>query len=215
VASALGTVESINVAVVAEAPLMPGRPPTGIDKRPVPGPVRLDAEGVAGDTVCNLKDHGGRDQAVYAYAREDLDFWAAELGRPVHNVGENLTLSGLDCTGAVLGERWLVGDAELVVRSARTPCLKLSGFLDVPDMIKRFIAAGRPGCYLAVTRPGTVDVADRVQVLDRPAHGVTVAELAAAKTGDRTLLERVAGARDDLGERDRQWLDRILARRAG
>lgn len=194
---------------------MPGRPSTGIDKRPVAGPVRLDVEGVAGDTICNLRDHGGPDQAVYAYAREDLDFWAAELGRPVHNVGENLTASGVDCTGAVLGERWLVGEAELVVRSARTPCLKLSGVLDVPDMIKRFIAAGRPGCYLAVVRPGAVSAGDRVQVLDRPAHGVTVADLAAAKTGDRSRLEFVAGARDDMGARDRAWLDKILARRAG
>ena len=194
---------------------MPGRPPTGIDKRAVDGPVRLDVEGVAGDTICNLRDHGGPDQAVYAYAQEDLDFWTAELGRPVRNVGENLTVSGVDCTGAVLGERWRVGDVELVVRSTRTPCLKLSGVLDVPDMIKRFVAAGRPGCYLAVVRPGEVGVGDRVQVLDRPAHGVTVADLAAAKTGDRSRLDSVAEARADMGARDRAWLDRILTRRAG
>src|SRR5262245_600555 len=118
---------------------MKGRPPTGIDKRPAEGPVRLDVEGVAGDTICDLKNHGGPDQAVYADAQEDLDFWAVELGRPPlspGNVGENLTLSGVDCSGAVLGERWRIGEVDLVVRAPRIPCLKFAGFLEVRDLIK-------------------------------------------------------------------------------
>src|SRR4051794_16918960 len=87
---------------------------TGIDKRPAAGGVAVRApgvpgvgggSGVAGDHVCDVRFHGGDDQAVYAYAREDLDGWAAELDRRLPNgaFGENLTTSGVDVTGALIG----------------------------------------------------------------------------------------------------------------
>jgi len=164
-----GRVVSVNLAVVRTDPftrVKSGR--SGIDKRPAGHPVRLEVGGVDGDTICDTKYHGGPEQAVYAYAVEDLDFWTAELDRTVTdpattrpprapreaaaprrimpgNVGENLTLAGIDCSHAVVGERWQVGDAVLRVTGPRTPCRVFSGFLDVPDLIKRFFAAGRPG----------------------------------------------------------------------
>ena len=51
--------------------------------------------------------------AVYAYAHEDYDWWSAELGRDLEpgSFGENLTLRGVDVTGAVIGERWRIGSA--------------------------------------------------------------------------------------------------------
>jgi MOSC domain-containing protein YiiM len=208
-----GVVESVNVAVVrsdiaTRAPS--GR--TGIDKRPVDGPVLLTADGVQGDTICHTKHHGGPDQAVYAYAAEDLAFWAAELGQDIRpgGVGENLTVSGVDCTGAVLGERWQVGAAVLQVRRARSPCHVFAGFRGVPDLVKRFIAAGRPGAYLAVERPGLVRAGDEVTLLDRPDHGVTVADLMAASTVARERAPEVAVARPYMGVRDQAWLDRTL-----
>ena len=211
---ARGRVESVNVAVVRTD--LPTTAPTGrsgIDKRSVGGPVLLAESGVEGDTVVHTKHHGGPDQAVYAYGWEDLQFWSAELGQDVRSggVGENLTVSGVDCSGAVLGERWRVGEAVLQVRSARIPCRVFAAFRGVPDLIKRFTAAGRPGAYFAVLRPGRVQVGDAVVVLDRPDHGVTVAELLAAATGTRVLVPRIVAARDDLGVRDRRWVDRILA----
>ncbi|TQM43961.1 MOSC domain-containing protein [Pseudonocardia cypriaca] len=208
-----GRVESVNVAFVrsdidTRAP--DGR--TGIDKRPVDGPVLLTAAGVQGDTICETKHHGGPDQAVYAYAAEDLAFWTAELGQEFRpgGVGENLTVSGVDCTGAVLGERWQVGDAVLQVRSCRTPCRVFAGFRAVPDLVKRFIAAGRPGAYLAVERQGLVRAGDTVELLDRPDHGVTVADLMAASTVARERVPEVAVAREYMGVRVRAWLDRAL-----
>ena len=154
-----GTVVSVNLAVVRTDPftrVKSGR--SGIDKRPVTHPVRLEVDGVEGDTICDTANHGGPEQAVYAYSTDDLAFWTAELQRPVGpgNVGENLTLEGVDCSGAVVGERWQVGAAVLRVTGPRTPCRVFSGFLEVPDIIKRFFAAGRPGAYLAVERPAAV-----------------------------------------------------------
>jgi len=207
------TVVSVNVAVVRsdiETRAPDGR--TGIDKRPVDGPVLLTADGVRGDTICHTKHHGGPDQAVYAYAVEDLAFWTAELGQEFTpgGVGENLTVSGVDCTGAVLGERWRVGEAVLQVRATRTPCRVFAGFRGVPDLVKRFIAAGRPGAYLEVLRPGTVRAGDPVEVFDRPDHGVTVADLLAASTVARERAPEIAAAREYLGVRARAWLDRAL-----
>ena len=208
------TVVSVNLAVVRTDPFTrykSGR--SGIDKRPADGSVRLEVDGVAGDTVCDIRHHGGPEQAVYAYATEDLDFWATEVGRPVGpgNVGENLTLRGVDCSHAVVGERWRVGEAVLRVTAPRTPCRVFAGWWDVPDLIKRFFAAGRPGAYLAVERPAAVCAGDAVTVLDRPAHGVTVADLMALTAGRRELLPHVVAARDDLGPRGRELLDALVA----
>lgn len=186
---------------------------SGIDKRPADGPLWLRRDGVEGDTICDTKHHGGPDQAVYAYAAEDLAFWSAELGRPLApgNVGENLTLSGVDCSGAVVGERWRVGAAVLRVTAPRVPCRVFAGFLDVPDLVGRFFDAGRPGTYLSVVAPAAVVAGDAVTVLHRPAHGVTVAELLAVRAGRRELLDKVATARDDLGADARGWLDALRA----
>jgi MOSC domain-containing protein YiiM len=206
-----GRVESVNVGVARPEPAAHYKGgETAIDKRPTAAPVLLGVSGVEGDTICDLEHHGGPDQAVYAYSTEDLAFWAAELGQPVApgGVGENLTLSGIDCSGAVVGERWRVGDAVLVVRGPRIPCRVFAAFRGVPDLVKRFIAAGRPGSYLAVEHPAPVAAGDPVRVLDRPAHGVTVADVLAAMTIDRAREGRVAAAREHMGARGREWLDR-------
>ena len=79
-----GRVVAVNVAVVRNDPwtrVKSGR--SGIDKRPVDGPVALLPYGVDGDTICDTANHGGPDQAVYAYACDDLAFWADELGQPM------------------------------------------------------------------------------------------------------------------------------------
>ncbi|MGI5131748.1 MOSC domain-containing protein [Pseudonocardia sp. CA-107938] len=214
-----GTVVAVNLAVVRTdefTRVKSGR--SGIDKRPVDHPVLLDVLGVEGDTICDTANHGGADQAVYAYSTVDLAFWAAELGQEFTpgGVGENLTLDGIDCSGAVVGERWRIGDAEegpiLQVRGPRIPCRVFAGFRQTPDLVKRFLAAGRPGSYLAVDRPGYVRAGDSVTVLDVPEHGTTVADVMAAYAGDRTRLEKLTAARDHLSAEKREWFDRIVAR---
>jgi MOSC domain-containing protein YiiM len=165
---------------------------TAIDKRPVDGPVAVGPLGLAGDEHA-YAGHGGVHQAVYAYADEDAQFWAAELGRPLWPgaFGENLTTAGIEVSGAVVGQRWQVGSVVVEVTTPRIPCTTFAGFWDVPDLVKRFTAAGRPGAYLRVVRPGSVRAGDPVRVLSTPGHGVTVADLLAARTGDRSLLPRI------------------------
>ena len=214
-----GRVESVNLAAEARTDpwtrVKSGR--SGIDKRPVDGPALLGVSGVEGDTICDVEHHGGPDQAVYAYSCDDLAFWSAELGQEVApgGVGENLTLSGVECSRAVLGERWQVGGAVLVVRGPRIPCRVFAGFRGVPDLVKRFVAAGRPGAYLAVERPAAVRAGDPVVVLERPDHGVTPADVMAAMTGERDRVPAIAVAREHLGARGRDWLDTTLVAMGG
>ncbi|WP_440103215.1 MOSC domain-containing protein [Streptosporangium sp. H16] len=187
---------------------------TGIDKRPVDGPVAVTAPGpkgtgavgLAGDRVHDVKHHGGSDQAVYAYAREDLDGWEAELGRSLPNgvFGENLTTLGVDVNGALIGERWRIGpDVVLEVSCARLPCATFQGWLEREGWIKRFTRAARPGAYLRVIEPGEIRAADPVVVVHRPGHDVTVALVFRAMTLEPQLLPRLLAA-DALPEEDRE-----------
>jgi MOSC domain-containing protein YiiM len=185
---------------------------TGIDKRPVAGPVRITVpgpggSGVAGDALCDTRFHGGEAQAVYAYAREDLDEWAAGLGRDLANgiFGENLTTSELDVTGAVVGERWRVGSVLLEVTSPRIPCRTFAGWLGEQGWIKTFTKRANPGAYLRVVEEGQVQAGDSVVVLDRPGHGVSIGEAFRALTTQRDLLPRLLVV-ESLAEKARKRL---------
>lgn len=152
---------------------------TAIDKRAVRGPVPVGALGVEGDSQANRVHHGGPDQALYAYSQADAHFWGGELQRdlPPGVFGENLRVSGIEPTGAVIGERWRIGsDLEVEVTSPRTPCATFQRWLGEPKFVKRFSAEGRVGAYLRVVRPGTIQAGDDIQQLFIPAHGITVGQ---------------------------------------
>ncbi|MFE6050921.1 MOSC domain-containing protein [Kitasatospora sp. NPDC056446] len=195
---------------------------TGIDKRPVTGPVAVVAPGrkgtgevgLAGDRVYDVKHHGGPDQAVYAYAREDLDRWEAGLGRPLANgvFGENLTTSGLDVNGALVGERWRVGpDVVLEVSCPRIPCGTFQGWLEREGWIKEFTRAAVPGAYLRVVEPGDIRADDPVEIVYRPDHDVTVALAFRAFTLEPDLLPRLLAA-DALPEEGKEVARRRTTR---
>lgn len=168
---------------------------TSIDRRPVAGPVLVGELGLAGDQVSDTAHHGGPDQALYAYAREDLDFWAAELGRDIRDgqFGENLTTEGLDLNATEVGTRWRVGGAVVEVALTRTPCNDFKGWMgesgyDNTTWVKRFAAAARPGPYLRVLAPGPVAAGDAIEVVHVPGHGVTVRTMFLALNTRRELL---------------------------
>jgi MOSC domain-containing protein YiiM len=188
---------------------------TGIDKRPVahavdvrdPGSKGVGGSGLAGDAVCDLRHHGGSEQAVYAYAREDLDAWEAELGRPLvcGVFGENCTTSGIDVTGALIGERWQLGERCLLqVCSPRIPCRTFAGWLEDIGWARRFTDRGAPGAYLRVVTPGRVRAGDPVTVVSGPEHGVTIGLVFRALTTEKALLPSLLAAGGDLPEETRE-----------
>jgi MOSC domain-containing protein YiiM len=185
----------LTVNVGPEADLVVGGKParTAIDKHPAQGPVRVGRLGLDGDEYADKENHGGTEQAIYAYAREDLDWWVERLGRELRNgqFGENITTAGLDVSGAVIGETWLIGTAVVQITSPRIPCITFQSWMDEERWVKRFAAAGRPGAYLRVLEPGTVSAGDEAEVLGRPAARVTVAESMRAYYGDHALMRRL------------------------
>ena len=194
---------------------------TGIDKRPVHGPVMVTPApakgtgivGLAGDRVYDVHHHGGPDQAVYAYAGEDLDMWAVELDRPLAPgvFGENLTTIGLDVNGALIGERWRIGsEVILEVCQPRIPCRTFAGWLKETGWVKRFTQAARPGAYLRVIQAGEIRAGDPVDIVHRPDHDVSIEVVFRAKTLEPELLPRLLAA--DALPRD---LRKLAMRRAG
>jgi MOSC domain-containing protein YiiM len=180
---------------------------SGIAKAPVAGRVAVEGANLVGDQQADLSVHGGPDKAVYAYAREDEDWWADALGReiPAGMFGENLTTVDVDCSGAVIGERWRVGSVELEVCQPRLPCFKLGLRFGDGRMLRRFAHASRPGAYLRIVREGELGPGDAIEVVDRPGHGVTIALVADAILLDETLLER-AGSAPQLPAELRDWM---------
>jgi MOSC domain-containing protein YiiM len=196
-------------------------PTTGIDKRPVdrvevrdPGPKHGGlGSGLVGDAIGDRRHHGGRTQAVYAYAREDLDWWSDQLDRPLRDgmFGENLTTVGVDCTTARIGEVWQVGSVVLRVEVPRIPCRTFAGHMGVPRWVRRFTEAGRTGAYLSVLEPGTIRVGDPV-VVERPDHDMTLLLNFRGAMGDLDAAEQVLAA-GVLAAEEHAWLAAQVSRR--
>ncbi|KQO03737.1 molybdenum cofactor sulfurase [Arthrobacter sp. Leaf234] len=183
--------------------LLPTKDSTGvtaIDKRPVEGPVTVHPLGLTGDIQASRKHHGGPTKAVYAYAQDDADFWSAELGREVTPglFGENLRVSGVDASHAVIGERWSVGDqVVLEVTMPRTPCVNFARYLGERSWVRRFAEANRVGTYLSVVTKGSISAGDTIRVTDVPDHGITAAQVYAGLSEGQA--QSLLGAADSTG----------------
>lgn len=183
-----------------EVPGKVGR--TAIDKRPRPDRVIARALGLDDDHVCDTKHHGGMDQAVYAYAEEDAQRWAAELNRelPAGWFGENLRIVGLPVSDAVIGARWAIGDALFEVSGPRVPCATFQHWSGEAQWVRRFTLQSDTGAYLRVLTEGSVGAGDTVSVVHTPAHGITIRDLftGADPVLLATLLELETSVSDDV-----------------
>ena len=175
---------------------------TGIRKGPVdvatlraPGPKRGGlGSGLVDDFIGDLRHHGGDSQAVYAFAREELDSWERRLDVDLANgsFGENLTTLGLDVDGSLVGDRWAIGDqVVLEVTGPRIPCATFAARMGIKGWVKRFAAEARSGAYLAVVTSGEVRPGDEVRVVSRPGHDVDVPTTFRAFMGELEAAERV------------------------
>jgi MOSC domain-containing protein YiiM len=216
VAGVRGVVESVNVGTPRAVEWRGRTVVTAIWKAPVAGRVRVRDGNLDGDRQADLAVHGGVDNALYAYAGEDLDWWAGQLDRWVGpgSFGENLTTRGLDVTGAVVGERWRAGGVLLEVSGPRAPCFKLGIRMGSQRFPRRFAAAGRPGAYLRILEEGEVAAGDAVEVVHRPSHGLTVGDVAGAYHHDHAQAPRLLEA-PELADNWREWADRMAAAAAG
>jgi MOSC domain-containing protein YiiM len=202
---------SVNVAEIREIPRRGHMIKTGIWKFPVEGRVAVRGVNVDGDQQADLRVHGGEFQALYAYAREDYDWWEGELGRELGpgTFGENLTVEGVDLTGALVGERWRIGSVIAEVSLPRIPCFKLATKMEDPRFIKRFAKARRPGSYLRIIEEGELGAGDEIELLERPSHEISIGLLNEIKLHDQSLATKVLDAKDELPD---GWLDWVAVR---
>jgi MOSC domain-containing protein YiiM len=205
----------VNVGLPREVDWRGRRVTTSIWKAPVPGRVRVTPRNLEGDRQSDLSVHGGPDKAVYAYPSEHYDYWRRELpgmDLPWGAFGENLTTEGLLEGNVRIGDRLRAGSAELVVTQPRMPCYKLGVRFGRDDMVKRFLASGRSGFYLAVRAEGDVGAGDAIEFIARDDHEVTVADIAAVHTddADNQVLLRRAVSLPALPESWRDYLRQRL-----
>ncbi len=153
-----------------------GRLMSGIDKRPVDGPVQVLTHGIWGDVQGDREHHGGLFKAVYAFAREQREALARSTGRqfPDGFFGENLVTAGIDTDGAEIGEQWRIGSTILEATCQRTPCGTLAERVGDPRFGRRFTEHGHPGTYLRVLQEGEISAGDAIEVIGRPGHGVCI-----------------------------------------
>jgi MOSC domain-containing protein YiiM len=188
---------SVNVGTPQQLSVRRGRPMmSAIVKAPVAGRVRVEGINVVGDAQADMRVHGGPNKAVYAYAREDSDWWQERLGREIPDAmfGENLTTEGVDVTNALIGERWRIGTAEFEVCQPRLPCSKLGLRFGDLKMVKAFGEASRPGAYLRIITEGEIGAGDELEITHRPDHDITVALVSDAVLLDESLLPRALSA---------------------
>ena len=143
---------------------------------------------------------------MYAYAREDADWWEKEIGQEISNgrFGENLTTIGIDVNQALIGERWRIGTTILEVSQPRIPCRVFAGFWQRPSLIKDFMAAGKPGTYLRIIQEGEISAGDSIEIISVPDHLITIADLYAAKNGERSKIEEIAEV-NELSINYQEW----------
>jgi MOSC domain-containing protein YiiM len=177
----MGEVISVNVAEVRTLPRRGRELPTGLWKLPVEGAVAVGRLGLDGDVQADRRVHGGVNKAVYSYAIEDVEWWEEQLGRDLGPgfFGENLTLWGVDVSGARVGERWEIGSTVLEVSEPRHPCWKLQTKVGEARFVKRFAQAGRPGAYLRVLQEGELRAGDEVAITPGPSDAPSISALAA------------------------------------
>lgn len=191
--------------------------PTGIFKEAVTGRRAINKLGVEGDTIADLRVHGGEDMAVYAYPGEHYAWWRGELPEmelPWGMFGENLTTSGLLESTVHIGDRFRIGTAELMVTVPRIPCVKLGAKFGRVDMVKRFLQSGRSGFYFRVIQEGEAGAGDGIEELSQDAAAVSIADFLAIYIGEvkePAALQRVAAV-EALPESWRGWFEARLSK---
>jgi len=157
---------------------------TGIFKYPTSDGIYLEDKQVKNDAICDLKYHGGIDQAVYAFSLNHYQYFKKlfpdtdwELGM----FGENLTVVDLEETDLHVGDVFKVGEVILEVTKPREPCMKLGVRFNDMKVVKTFWKTSFSGVYFKVLKKGTVKKGDRFKIVKKCFENPTIAEVYATK----------------------------------
>ena len=188
---------SVNVGLPREVTWQGKRVTTGIFKEPIQGRVMMRTLNLDGDQQADLTVHGGVSKAVYAYSTEHYNYWRTELpGMDLSwgTFGENFTTEGLLEDAVYIGDRFRIGETEVMVTEPRMPCYKLGIKFGRADIIKRFLASRRTGFYFAVMREGLVGAGDTVELIRREQEEISVADITRLYAFDKDDLKSLRRA---------------------
>jgi MOSC domain-containing protein YiiM len=187
---------------------------TGIFKEPVNSPLMLNTLNLVGDKQADLSVHGGLDKAVYAYPIEHFEYWRGEMPDIDFSAGafgENFTTEGIIEESVLIGDRYRIGEAEVIVTQPRLPCYKLGIRFGRADMVKRFLASRRTGFYLGVLREGVVEAGNKIELIGREDRTVSVADITRIYAFDREDMMTL-GLAVEVEALPESWKDYIRKR---
>ncbi|HEU0173946.1 MAG TPA: MOSC domain-containing protein [Blastocatellia bacterium] len=211
---------SLNVGLPREVSYHGRLVETGIFKSPISRPVMARTLNFDGDQQADLSVHGGVDKAIYDYPSEHYEYWRKELPDvdfPWGVFGENLTTEGLFEDSMYIGDRYRIGEIEVVVTQPRLPCYKLGLRFDRADMVKRFLASRRSGFYFAVKKEGFVQTGDSIELLSRDPCRVSVTDIVRVYAFEREDVEMIrrAMSAEALPESWREYFQKQLEKPSG
>ena len=197
-------------------PLVTGRRvvESAIVKAPVEGPVAVRGVNLEGDDQADRSVHGGPDQAVYAYASEDIAFWSDVTGldlgpggvrrEPDHRGHRRLAARGsASAGGSARSSCGSPARASPASSSRRGSACAASR--------RQFLHAGRPGAYFAITQEGELQAGDEVELIHRPDHDVSPRLTVETMWLDRSRLAEVEPAVPDMLPKLREWYEELAA----
>jgi MOSC domain-containing protein YiiM len=195
-----------------------------VSTRPVP---RLVSESINRSTfIETLRDLINATPKIHVTANDTISiitiilswsnpiamWWEKEINEviPAGRFGENLTTEGIDVNAALIGERWKIGSVILEVSQPRIPCRVFAGFWKRATLIKDFTQAGRPGTYLRIIQEGSAQAGDAIEVIQKPDHNVSISDLFAAKSGERSKINEIKEV-PYLSTEFKEWALKIAA----
>jgi MOSC domain-containing protein YiiM len=181
---------SVNVGLPTEVTWQGKLVTTGIFKEPIEARTMMRKLNLDDDGQADLTVHGGTSKAVYGYPSEHYSFWRSQF--PERDLawgmfGENFTTEGLLEQNMYIGDRFRIGEAEVIVTEPRMPCYKLGIKFGCADIIKRFLASRRSGFYFAVLREGMVGRGDVLQLSGREQEEISVADIVRLYVFDKMM----------------------------
>src|SRR5437763_11164076 len=171
---------SVNVGLPREVTWHGKLVKTGIFKEPVKGRVMTRKLNLDGDQQADLTVHDGVSKAVYLYPSEHYGYWRTEfpeMDLPWGMFGENFTTDGLLENAVYIGDRFQIGETEVMATEPRMPCYKLGIKFGRADIIKRFLASRRNGFYFAVKLEGQVGAGDSIELVGREQQDISIADI--------------------------------------
>lgn len=160
-------------------PLPPEGQPSAIVKAPLEGPMRIGAQGAAGDEQADRRVHGGPDKAVHQYPSENYAVFRAQYPERAGDfvpgsIGENIASAGMLESDVCIGDLYRIGRCLLQVSQPRSPCWKIDRRYAV-ERLSRFVQGRRiAGWYYRVLEPGTLEIGDAIEPLGRNPDPVSI-----------------------------------------